>query len=181
MERTMKRFSWLAWIFSAVAGSGCLFVVLVLFEWFLPRNETKIISSIDLLAKAGVTDDHISQYDLICFDHGNIRLAEDFRKAASKQGVDISASLQSCGVDSSCCTIMSDVSGTIGLIKDDKIRCVGINRITFLTIGDVGICAKPSNLRISEEIFAKGFNPPGRPWFSIPGQSYYRILRPEGQ
>ena len=115
--------------------------------------------------------------DYLCFNTDNRDVRTEFRQESSRLKNSFSQSLDSCGTEGSCCNLDSNTVGFIGLVKDGKIRCVGINIFDFYPRGDRPFCTRPEKLRVQEKKLTVGERVPGRPGVVIAGRSSFEIWR----
>jgi hypothetical protein len=94
--------------------------------------------------------------DYICFNIDNRVLRTEFREESSRLHDSFSQSLDSCGIDGSCCSLGSDTNGVIGIVKDANIRCVATFGFDFYPRGNRSFCARPEKLRVQEKKVTPG-------------------------
>jgi hypothetical protein len=165
----MRRVALVFGIFVLVAAS-------VFFFW--TSELTRIESDFDKLAQTGKVGTGLSQVDWLCFNDGNGTERADFSRAAKRVGLDIEASLKACGVDQSCClmdTYDSNRSGTIGLVRGNKVSCVSTFGLIYLLEGASAACIRHDRLKVSKERFKERVHLLGRPWVGDVGMQYYKI------
>jgi hypothetical protein len=153
-----------AGFFSAVVGS-CAPI----------DDQTNILTDLESIAQSGKPSGYLTKLDAVCFNFNNARAREEIAEAADRARLNIKPSLDACGVGRSCCAISSDVSGIIATVEKEEIKCVEIDRFVFLLETQQAMCVKPSELKVSRKKFASRVNPPGRQWFSKPGEPYFEI------
>jgi hypothetical protein len=121
--------------------------------------------------------EHTGKLDYLCFNTDNRDVRSEFRQESSRLQNSFSESLDSCGTEGSCCNLDSNTVGFVGLVKDGKIRCVGINIFDFYPRGDRPFCARPEKLRVQEKKLTVGERVPGRPGVVTAGRSSFELWR----
>lgn len=151
-------------IFSAIIGPNA---------W--GDEEAGVLAGLESVVQPGKPSGLFAEADAVCFNFNNARVKEELMEAADRENLGVGASLDACGIGRTCCGLNSDVSGVVAIVKGQQIRCVEIYRFAFLLEANRAACIKPSNLKVTRKIFATRVNPPGRPWFSKPGEYYFEI------
>jgi hypothetical protein len=113
--------------------------------------------------------------DYICFNTDNRAVQTEFREESIRLQNSFSQSIDSCGIEGSCCKLVSDVVGFVGIVKDGQIRCVAIDSFDFYPRGDRPFCARPEKLRVQEKKVSLGASVPGRPGVVTAGRSSFEV------
>ena len=154
----------------AIAGAGVVGLVL----YGCDRSEQHIVGELERLSRGEGPGEFFARFDYVCFDYSSAVPKAEFTEAAAKRNIPVKVSWAACGVDRSCCSLNSDVAGVVGLVKDNTIRCVEMNR-AFLADPPRAICAKPSELVVKKQTFTTAAQIPYRSVRSVPGKTYYAI------
>ena len=139
------------------------------------NDESKLKADIEGMSKSGRVGNYMGRFDYVCFSPNTNSIPEAFGEALKSSGLNLSKSLNACGVRGTCCNMDSNYSA-VGLIKDGEIRCLEIRQFLFIPDDDRTFCARPSELQVSPETFEA---PEGRssPPFISRGMQFYRIRR----
>lgn len=157
--------------FAVVAAMAAAAAGLFLYQ----DDEQRLRDDLKRLSQGRAPSGILTEYDAVCFDNGGARA--DLDEAALRSGLNFQPSINACGIDRSCCNLRSDLGGLAGLVRGDEIKCVEVNRFTYLLDGEQPFCTAPAQLTVVERTFTTRFNPPGRPWFSTIGRPYFQIGR----
>jgi hypothetical protein len=157
-----------------VAVVGALMAAFYGVRYYRASEQMWIEGQLDAISETGNPDSRASSVDYFCFNNSNGTERDDFLRAAKRAGADIGNSIEKCGVDGTCCDLSSDLAGTIGVIRNNEIRCLPITRFAYILEGD-NLCAQPDNLVVSKERFSSDTRLRGRPWVGKMGDRYYRI------
>jgi hypothetical protein len=143
------------------------------FSWW--TDEARLLADIEAMSKSGRVGDYTGSFDYVCFSPATSVGQQEFGEALKSFGLDISKSLNACGIRGTCCGLGSEASA-VGLIKNGVIRCVEI-RFLFIPDDDRTFCAPPSELQVTLETFEAPEQSSARPWIGSPGMQFYRIRR----
>src|SRR6476661_7009949 len=118
-----------------------------------PTLDTKLRSDLELMqaGRSARETTVIGKADWICFNQTNDQFVYrgEFLSESRRLGGTFTQSLESCGIDNSCCGMDSHFAGAIGLVKDGKIQCVEVYGFVFYLKQDAPFCSKPDNLRVA--------------------------------
>ena len=155
----------------AIAGAGVAGFVL----YGCDRSEQHIVAELERLARGEGPGEFFARFDYVCFDYSGAVPKAEFTEAAAKRNIPIKVSWAACGVDRSCCTVSSEATGVVGLVKGNTIRCVEMTSKPFLADPPRAICAKPSEFIVTQQTFTTATQIPYRPFRSVAGKTYYSI------
>jgi hypothetical protein len=148
--------------------------VLAALPAFAASLEDEIFEDLKERSEGKPSQKYIGAFDLICFTLINSSAREELLQEGRRVGSNFSHSLDSCGVNRSCCNLWTQASGVIGVVKNDQIRCVEIHKFDYWLEKNAPRCLKPSNLRVQKQTSPPAEEIPGRPRFR-PGRPAYRI------
>lgn len=150
-----------------------IFFVLLYVGWifFSPNEEDKIFADLMSLV-AGTPAKYINQFDLVCFSYS----ATAFRLQTGEAIAPYRKSLESCGLNGSCCNLNSD-TGVVGLGRNGKMQCVEIRGFDYWTSNDEPLCAPSDKLEVATQTADQATATPGHARFSTTRTSF-RISTP---
>jgi|SRR6266566_819597 len=144
-----------------------------------PTLGTELRSDLELIqaGRAARETKVIGKADWICFNQSNSQFfyRREFLSESRRLGGAFTQSLESCGIDNSCCGTDSHFAGAIGLVKDGKIQCVEVHDFVFYLKHDAPFCSKPDELRVARKVVIPGVIPPGRQWRSQSGETSFEV------
>ncbi len=135
-------------------------------------DEALIFADLEAISQDRAPHKILNELDAVCFSFHPALVSDEFYAAAGRNRA---LPYKSCGIGNSCCDLMSDAGGVVGLLRGNEIKCVRTERFTYLLESDYALCAKPSDLKIVRRTFTSRVNPPGRSWLSQPGQEYFEV------
>jgi hypothetical protein len=132
--------------------------------------EDRLLADIARATGRGAQLDFISGFDFLCFAVNATAAKQEFLPLSQRLSSQLARSVADCGTKKSCCNVSSNAAGVVGLVKNDQISCIEINKFDYWPKDNEPICLKPSQLVTTAVT---------RPFAEIrPGRPRYRAGRP---